>query len=331
MTRIRRRELLAGATAMSALVVSGCLSRAREELGGQSDPTEDPGDTDLGGGTEPTDGNGTDPTDGNGDEPAADQSVEGADASDSPGIDDASIETLGSDCGSPDDGGITVDVTENTVAVDGVLPAPNPCHEAVLVDMGLEDETLSVVIDVADTTAEDEGCVMCHGKVEYLAEVEPVDLSEIESVAVTHETGNRHTTEIDPGDVEDSDDSEDASDPDDGTEEGPIEQASIETVDTGCGSGDEAITIDFDDGEVGVTGVVSTSNPCHEAVLDSVTVEDDHLSVVVAPRSTLEEGEVCVQCIGAIKYEARIVPSDPSVMETVTVEHASGTESTATR
>jgi hypothetical protein len=323
MTRIGRRELLAGATSMSALVVSGCLSRARDELGGQSDSTDDPGnpDTSDGNGTDPDDGNGTDPDDGNGDEPAPDQSAEGADVTDSPGIDGASIETLESDCGSPDDDGIAVDVAENTVVVDGVLPAPNPCHEAVLADVALDGETLSVVIDVADTTAEDEGCIMCHGKVEYLAEVEPVDLSEAESVAVTHETGDRHTTEIDP------DDSEDGGDPD----KGPIEQASIETVDTGCGSGDEAITIDFDDGEVGVTGVVSTPNPCHEAVLDSVTVEDDHLSVVVAPRSTLQEGDVCVQCIGAIEYEARIVPSDVSAVETVTVEHASGTESTATR
>jgi hypothetical protein len=315
MTRIGRRELLAGATSMSALVVSGCLSRARDELGGQSDPTDDPGNPDT--------------DDGNGDEPAPDQSAEGVDVTDSPGIDGASIETLESDCGSPDDDGIAVDVAENTVVVDGVLPAPNPCHEAVLADVALDGETLSVVIDVADTTAEDEGCIMCHGKVEYLAEVEPVDLSEAESVAVTHETGDRHTTEIDPDDSEDGGDPDDSEDGD--PDEGPIEQASIETVDTGCGSGDEAITIDFDDGEVGVTGVVSTPNPCHEAVLDSVTVEDDHLSVVVAPRSTLQEGDVCVQCIGAIEYEARIVPSDVSAVETVTVEHASGIESTATR
>jgi hypothetical protein len=199
---------------------------------------------------------------------------------------------------------------------------------------------------------------MCPGKVESLAEVDPVDLSEVESVAVTHETGNRHTTEIDPGDVENSNDSEDpdgpddsdepddpddsedpddpddsggTSDPDNGNDEGPIEKASIETIDTGCGSGDEAITIDFDDGDVGVTGVVSTPNPCHEAVIGSVTVEGDHLSVVVAPRSTLQEGDACVQCIGAIEYEARIVPTDASAVETVTVEHASGIGRTARR
>jgi hypothetical protein len=309
MTGITRRELLGATTAIGVLAVSGCLSRGQEELERSPETTDGSVDPDVDG---PAD---TD-TPGDGEDTGSADAVDPADVTTPSGIDDASIRTTGTDCATPGDDRATVDATGPTVVVEGTLPAPTPCYEAVLESMTLDGGVLSVTIDVANAIDEEEGCVMCQGAVSYRATVVPTDSSDIESVTVDHATGDRHAPGTDtptPGDSP------------------GIDASSIETVDAGCRSDDGGITVGFDEEVITVTGTLPAPNPCHEAVLDSLTVEDARLRVAVDVSSTLEDGTGCVECVGAITYDARIEPEDTSAITAVTVVHASGDDTTVTR
>ena len=285
MKKITRRDALISSAAIGSLAVSGCLSRGE--------------------GGVPGNGSGG----GNGDE-----NSDGLDS----GIVDASIETTGSDCGSPDDDQIDAVRGEESITVTGVLPAPNPCHEAVLESSELEDGVLSFVVDVKDATTDDEECIQCHGAIEYEVRFELGDVSAVETVAVDHVTGERH--EIEPESGSDTDDSTNGSSP-------TIIDDSIETVDSDCGSdSDDWIEVDPGEETILVQGVLSASNPCHEAVLEDVAIEETRLSLVVDVRSTLEEGDVCVECVGSIAYEALIGVTDADALDSVHVDHVTGGE-----
>ena len=111
-----------------------------------------------------------------------------------------------------------------------------------------------------------------------------------------------------------------------------IDNASIETLDSGCWTDEEEpIGVEFGDDVITITGTLRTGNPCYEAVIESVTAEADQLSVGVGVRSTLEEGEFCVDCLGAISYEARIELADQSGVTTVVVDHTPGDGTTVTQ
>ena len=304
MPEVTRRDLLAGVATAGAVAVSGCAARSGNVFGDSPDETDSPGDT-----TEGTDpGDTDDGTTASGDDRTGGIPENVADLS---GIDDASIRTLQTECGSLEDDGITVEGDGSTVVVEAVLPAPNPCHEAVLTAGSVDENTLSLVVDVADTTGDDEACVMCRGLVSYRLKVELTD-PPVESVTVDHETGGRHTGT--PG------------------LSTPVTGGSIETVDTGCRTdGKDPIVVEFGDDVITITGTLSTENPCHEPVLGSVTVEDDRLSVAVDARSNDGDGTACADCLGAVSYEARVEPVDPSGVTTVTVDHIPGGETTVTR
>lgn len=312
MDRITRRSLLEGATAVGALAIAGCVAQPEDASGGSPDRTDpDPDPDDTTDGTTDPDEETTDPGDRN---PGDDTPTETI--TDTPGIDGASIETIEARCGSPDEDGITVDKNAETVIIDGSLPASNPCHEAVLEAAAVEDAGLSVVIDAADTTGEDEGCVTCYGTVSYRAEIELVEPQAAEWARVNHKTGDQHAARCES--------STDA--------KTPITSASLETIESDCMSGDsEEVTVEFGDEAITVTGTLVASNPCHEAVFGPIALEDNQLSVAVDARSTREAGEICVDCVGAVAYMARIVPEDPAGVERVRIDHVTGTESTVSR
>lgn len=98
------------------------------------------------------------------------------------------------------------------------------------------------------------------------------------------------------------------------SEDGSVpEAATIETVDSDCGGPDiDSATIDIGTGAVDIEGTIRAPNPCHEAELIDATVEDGVMSVHIGVESPLEEGEVCVECVGKIDYEATI-PFDDTV------------------
>jgi hypothetical protein len=73
-----------------------------------------------------------------------------------------------------------------------------------------------------------------------------------------------------------------------------------------CASQTESsATIAFEGESVVVDGTFITPNPCYELRLATAAYDanDDALEVVIAAKST---GETCVQCIGAIDYEASV-------------------------
>jgi hypothetical protein len=325
-----RRDLLGGAVAIGAVAVSGCTARPEEAFGGSPDGTDEQDPPD-GGTTDPDPSEGgttdTDATDG-GTTGSVDGPADGSPGNfaGTSGIDDASIETLRTDCGSSDDDRITVAGDGSTAVVEGVLPAPNPCHGAVLEDATVDDATLSLVVDVVDTTGDNEACVMCLGAVSYRAEIELAD-SSVESVTVDHATGGRHTDTPVPGTPGDPT-------PPPGTPglPTPVDDASVETVDSGCRTDEEApIAVTFGDDVITITGTLLTRNPCHEAVIESITAEGDRLSIGVGVHSRTEEDTACVDCLGAISYEVRIELAEQSGITTVAVDHTPGDGTTVTR
>ena len=93
----------------------------------------------------------------------------------------------------------------------------------------------------------------------------------------------------------------------------------IRTLDSRCQSGDETVSINKGDSTVTISGVLTASNPCHEAMLNAVsyTGDSDTLRVNVGVEST---DEVCVDCVGAIEYEATVEFAD-GLPASVTVSH----------
>jgi hypothetical protein len=195
---------------------------------------------------------------------------------------------------------------------------PSDAGESANVEAG----TLSVTIDAADTTDEKEGpgdgCVQCLGAVTYRADVKLENASGLETITVDHATPTGADHRIQPG-----------QDPDDGSH--AVVGTSIETVDSGCGTGEDGeVEVAFEGASVVVEGSLPAPTPCHEAVLADVEVEGDELSLRVDVRST---GEVCVECVGAIEYEAVVELDDAITIESVRIDHVTrgGDESVVAR
>jgi len=193
MQPLTRRETLTGASALGVASLAGCLS-----AGGDSN---DDGSTDDGNGddTDENGGGGNGDESGNGDENGSDDGTGGENGDEngdngggSTGIVDSSLETVESSCGRLDGGESDVTVTDTTVTVEGWIGGlSNPCHEAVLGEVTLEDRELLVSVGVRSTLGENEACADCIGEVSYEAEIsleEPIDA---ENVRVTHPGGRR--------------------------------------------------------------------------------------------------------------------------------------------
>jgi hypothetical protein len=109
-----------------------------------------------------------------------------------------------------------------------------------------------------------------------------------------------------------------------------IEDSSIETVDAGCASGDsDSVEAKKSGRTVSLDGVLSSPNPCHEAVIGSESVSEGALSVTIDVKSTLDEGEMCQDCLGAVDYEATFELTGDVEVTSVEVTHATGETHTA--
>jgi len=78
------------------------------------------------------------------------------------------------------------------------------------------------------------------------------------------------------------------------------------TADDGaCADGDtDGPTVRFDDETVRVDGRLGTPTPCHGAALDEAAL--DGATLVVAVARTASTADACVQCLGAVPYEATV-------------------------
>jgi hypothetical protein len=122
---------------------------------------------------------------------------------------------------------------------------------------------------------------------------------------------------------------EDGTDDDrDGTLDGQevVLDYTVETTETGCTAEDigtgRGELVSRTDGTVTVAGSVVTSNPCHEAVVESVSYVDGELTLAAGAESTLGPGELCVQCLGQISYEAVISVAEGVDVDSVSVSSA---------
>jgi len=311
MRELTRRDALAGATALGAVVIAGCV--AEDDDGDpnetNSDPDDDNGDT--------------------GQDPDSALELVGSD-----------ITTTAADCGTGDT--VEASVTDGDITLTGAVPASNPCHAAVLDETALEDSALSVVVGVEETTEEGESCASCTGVVDYEATLEfsedLEDLSPFESFTVEHggTSGEVHTIdEVDTavgetGSGPEGDSDDETGDEADDSSQGGVADHSIATTGAECTNetpGDDIERIDAGeeteftqtDNTVTVSGSLLAPNPCHEAYLEGVSYDDGVLSLVVG--TEWEGGEYCQECIGDIHYEATVSLDDGTVVDDVSVTH----------
>jgi len=297
MTELTRRKLLSSTAVVAGAGLAGCIS-------GSDDDAEN-GDDQAGSGDPDTgeDGNETSTpengTDGNG---TSDEQAEGL---------EATIETLGSDCGGAD--AADVEFGTERITVSGTTPAPNPCHEAVIEESSVGGDGFTLVVGV-EAPNPDEECMECVGEVAYEARLSGESVDGISQGTVRHRQGGTHgfaveteTAEMDP-------------------EERQISDTAVETVESGCLSETDSreLSMSRRDGGITVEGSVETPNPCHEAVLQDAAIDGTALTVDIAARSTLGEDEMCSQCRGVVQYSARIDLPNHDALETVTVRHPGG-------
>lgn len=102
-----------------------------------------------------------------------------------------------------------------------------------------------------------------------------------------------------------------------------VTETTLSVTESGCADeADGSATVDTSEEAITVDGTIRVPNPCYGATLERVTYgerPDDTLSVRVA--QTEPDGDkVCVECVGAVKYEAAISVAN-DYPGTVVVEH----------
>lgn len=297
MEEFTRRDALAGAATLGAITVAGCVAddSNNETAGGQNGNESDDSKLNNGSTNESDDGGGETTL----------------------SVVESGIETTGTGCaGDGDSAALTVE--SETVTVDGTLTAGNPCHEATLETAEVTDGNLSVVVDVA---AVDETCVDCVGEINYEATLEVSGATAVEDfdgVTVEHVDGT--TFALEDGSLVARD--APSGDPDgDAADTGIVDQ-SIETVEATCG-GRNTHESTVEGNSVTVDGTFSVSNPCHEATLGGVSLDNGTLSVDVGARSTLGDDEICPQCIGEVTYRVEVTLADGTTVDNVSVNQLS--------
>jgi hypothetical protein len=321
MRDLSRRDVLAGATALGAVALAGCVAE------NDDDETDDPDNT-----SDPDNAESSDNGDDTGSEPesASEPELE---------LLETELTTASADCGSGDL--VEATVTDGDLTLEGKLPASNPCHEAALDRATLEDGALSVAVRAAETTGEDETCMSCLGVVEYEGTLsfsaDLTDLSTFESVTVEHggTSGETHTIEeagVVNGQVSRSGDRSEG-ESDGGRVENTVLADSVVTTDRSCTgnippSGDPERVEASDRTEftqtgstVTVQGSLTASTPCHEAYVESVNYNDGELSLVVGAESNLDPGELCTECLADIQYEATVELAEGVSVDGVSVTH----------
>jgi hypothetical protein len=165
---MKRRTLLAG-VATGAVGLSGCLA---EGNGGDGDDSENTDGSEDGG----NDGDGGDTNTG---------------GSNPPSIEDSTIRTTAKNCGSTDAGEATAKRENGEITVEGLTTASNPCHEAILDSVEIQNRQLVVRVDVERT---DQVCQQCIGEIEYRATVTVSNAGALHGTTVEHVDGEEYVT-----------------------------------------------------------------------------------------------------------------------------------------
>jgi hypothetical protein len=78
---------------------------------------------------------------------------------------------------------------DGTLTLDGVIQAPNPCHEAVVSDITTSGGTQTVNVGVESTLGEDEMCQQCLGHISYQVTLSGANTASNEEIRVQHSSG----------------------------------------------------------------------------------------------------------------------------------------------
>lgn len=99
-----------------------------------------------------------------------------------------------------------------------------------------------------------------------------------------------------------------------------IEGVDLEAGDGSCADAtDHAATVAFDDDSIRVDGTVITPVPCYDLAVDDAGTAIDDGELTVSITAEREDG-VCVECVGAVPYEATVDLGD-ALPDTVVVAH----------
>lgn len=193
---MQRRTVLASIGSATTGLLAGCLADG-------APPTESDGGDENADGTDdgnrddtPTGADGGSPTTAPADEPGG---SDGADPESGPSEDDVdpsvldhAVETSGGDCMSDDESDhVDVSFGSDSVSLDGVAAAPDPCREATIESATVEAGELRVQIGL-DATGD--VCADCVGAIAYSASVEIDGMDGLDTVAVDHgDAGDSHT------------------------------------------------------------------------------------------------------------------------------------------
>lgn len=218
---------------------------------------------------------------------------------------DVEVETTESNCLTDEEGGYDIEIADDVVDISGIVEAPNPCH-VVAVDAKADGTTL--VVDIWPQADDDDvDCIQCVGSLSYKIQIE-LSSDAVEEVDVTHR---------DESDAPDDDSFTSSS------AESGVKLESVETLDTSCADTETTVAASVEDSKLSITGTTQAPNPCHAATVPDITAAGDELQVVVDVESTLDEGDVCQECLGQVTYEAGIDLADAE-FDSVTVEHPNG-------
>ena len=325
MRELTRRGALAGATALGAVALAGCVS--------ENDGTDDPeNQSESSGGDDPNNSEAeAEPESGD----SGEQDLE---------LLDTTLSSAEAERGRGDM--VSADVADSDVVVTGTLPTPTPHYEAVLSEATLDGRDLRLVVDAERTLDEEQAGTQPLGIVDYELtlnfSVEMDDLSIFDSFRVEHggrsqETHTIETAGVTTGAVAGSDNEEDDSRSSDVAEQGTVLASSIVTTNRGCTGGTRGNSPDrvdasdeaelSQDGDTAtIQGAVSASTPCHEAFLESVGYGAGTLQVVVGAESNLDRNEYCTECIADIEYEVTVELAEGTDVSNLSVTHLQGGE-----
>lgn len=100
-----------------------------------------------------------------------------------------------------------------------------------------------------------------------------------------------------------------------------VTDSQVETVETGCATGDGGATVVREGEQVRVTGRLRTATPCYLARLTDATYDADADRLTVAVTAERDpEAMACVDCVGEVEYEATVT-FDGGLPGTVVVTH----------
>jgi len=337
MRELTRRDMLAGATALGAVALAGCVS----ENNGDDSPENQ---SENGGADDPDNGEAEPESTDNKDDTESENTEDGETSDRSLELLDSSFSSAEGEQGRGDM--VTADIADGDVVVTGTLPTPTPHYEAVLSEATLEGRDLRLVVDAERTMEEGQAGTQPLGVVDYevtLAfSVDVDDLSVFDSFRVEHggrsqETHTVETAGVATGAVAGRGEDEDNGGSGDPAEQGTVLASSIVTTNRDCTGGTGTNSPDrvdaSDEAELSqngdtatVQGAVSATTPCHEAFLESVGYGAGTLQVVVGAESNLGPDEFCTQCIADIEYEVTVELAEGTAVSNLSVRPIRGTE-----